>query len=265
MKFLLVGAGHLGLLVGAQARALGYEVFVLNRRPERTKELADQGLCPLDEISLRSRAWRFSAGALIVPPQPLLDFARLCRLMSEQVQGPWVQSSSTGVYELTNGEEVNDSTGRLGNDDRARSLLDLEAEATQNGACVLRLAGLYDQTSGPHHVYLRQNESPLRPDGYINLLHYQDAARFLVKSLAAIPRGEVRLLSDGAPITRKELASLALVWWKNLQKQKIGEAPCRFLGSTGPLGNRYAPNFALWNERPKIPSFSFFSQALDLA
>lgn len=60
-----------------------------------------------------------------------------------------------------------------------------EAILTRQGS-VLRLAGLYDERRGPHTFWLKNGTVQGSSDGFINLLHYDDAAE---ASIAAILNG----------------------------------------------------------------------------
>jgi nucleoside-diphosphate-sugar epimerase len=140
-----------------------------------------------------------------------------------------------------------------------------EEACRQAGGCNLRLAGLYSLQRGPHNFWLTSDKGVSGgPSGIINMLHYDDAASACLAALKAGPgvcSGQNFLISDGNPITRKEICESAL-------KNKIYESCSmpEFLGSDAPLlalGKIYdgsVSNRALqW--KPKYKSFdSFMSQ-----
>lgn len=68
----------------------------------------------------------------------------------------------------------------------ANSMLSAEEAIRIRGGCVIRLAGLYTETRGPHTFWLRNGTVDANADGLINMLHYADAAG---ASIAAALRG----------------------------------------------------------------------------
>ena len=48
---------------------------------------------------------------------------------------------------------------------------------------MLRLAGLYDETRGPHTYWLKNGTVQGSGDIYINMLHYEDAAAAAIAAL----------------------------------------------------------------------------------
>ena len=101
------------------------------------------------------------------------------------------------------------------------------------GGIVVRLAGLYDFDRGPHRVFLRNETSPRRPDGLLNLLHYDDAAALCVAALARGEPGSVYLGCDDQPLTRQALVDAALE-----SDLYDGALRCAFSGEDGPIGRR---------------------------
>ena len=103
---------------------------------------------------------------------------------------------------------------------RAEKLVQAEAIVTRAGGCALRLAGLYLLQRGAHSYWLNsahagEHTKPIQgnPDGWINLLHYDDAAGACWAALRAGPdvcRGKVFLISDGHPQTRRQIVQAAL-------------------------------------------------------
>lgn len=82
------------------------------------------------------------------------------------------------------------------------------------GGCAVRLAGLYDLQRGPHNYYLTIDK-PVKgnPEGFINMLHYDDAAGACLAALQAGPevtRGKIFLISDGNPVKRRHLCESAV-------------------------------------------------------
>lgn len=245
----------MGRLVGLQCQARGDQVQFLTRTSSRHESLRAEGfsVSTFNDFEPSSADGAFQAGFVIVPPTDRGTHQALCLLMKDLVRGPWAQSSSTGVFEVSDGEEMSDQSNRLGSDERAKQLLSIEDQTAAIEGRVVRLAGLYDDASGPHRVYIQREKSDLRPDGWINLVHYQDAAKFLVKSLEVLQPGERRLVSDGSPILRKELAQKAVDW--AVDQDLPDPVRCNFTGASGPRGNRYVCDFKGWGLTPQYQSF----------
>jgi nucleoside-diphosphate-sugar epimerase len=165
------------------------------------------------------------------PPDYSAEAARAVQLLSGS--GRLLITSSTAVYAASRGEHC-DEQSELGDDTRARRLLSAEARVLAAGGMVVRLAGLYDQDRGPHRVFLRKQTSPRRPDGLINLIHYDDAAALCV---AALERGRAEAIylgCDDYPLTRQSLVEET----HRSPRYRCDGEPCRFLGTEGPLGRR---------------------------
>ena len=66
---------------------------------------------------------------------------------------------------------------------------------------------------GPHNFWCsgETTEFSSKPNGLINLIHYDDAAELLVKCLQNPSKisGETFLVSDGSPISRAEIVAAA--------------------------------------------------------
>mmetsp|Transcript_4465 Transcript_4465/g.11738 ORF Transcript_4465/g.11738 Transcript_4465/m.11738 type:complete len:209 (+) Transcript_4465:555-1181(+) len=97
---------------------------------------------------------------------------------------------------------------------RAARLVNAEAAVLANGGCTLRLAGLYNLDRGAHNFWLSSGK-PVggRSDGIVNQLHYDDAAGSVLAALRAGPAvvsGKPFLISDGNPMSRREICVSAL-------------------------------------------------------
>ena len=85
----------------------------------------------------------------------------------------------------------------------------------ESGGMAIRFGGLYTKNQGPHSFWLKsgREEFPSLPNGYINLIHYDDAARVVVVALLAskaAPEGKLYLVSDGVPISRLNICLVSL-------------------------------------------------------
>ena len=128
--------------------------------------------------------------------------------------GAFVFTSSSAVYADSDGAACDESTPALplGASPRADALLRAEGAAHAARGTVLRLAGLYTARRGAHTYFMRMPEVPSRGDGYLNLLHYADAASAAVAALraGAAAHGATFVACDGVPTTREAMMRAAL-------------------------------------------------------
>uniref|UniRef100_A0A7S2SE39 NAD-dependent epimerase/dehydratase domain-containing protein n=1 Tax=Eucampia antarctica TaxID=49252 RepID=A0A7S2SE39_9STRA len=177
--------------------------------------------------------------------------------------GHFVFTSSGGIYGIGNdGAMVTEDTPVADpeKNPRVAKLVEAERICKEGGGCVLRLAGLYNLERGAHNYWLESgNDVKGREDGFINLLHYDDAAGACVAALKVDPSsvaGKAFLISDGNPTSRKgicESARKAAMYSEKAMPKFLGE-------STDPKGKIYdgtKSNAALkWN--PRYSSFDKF-------
>ncbi len=232
---LIVGAGTLGARVGAIWRQWhpDAEVLAETRSSQRHPRLRAAGM----GVRVREdEAPPSFPNVLFSVPASQPDYASECA----RAVGLWnragrlVMSSSTAVYAESEGNLCTESSP-LAENDRARRLLANEAVVLDAGGVVIRLAGLYDEERGPHRVYLRKSESPRRPDGLVNLVHYDDAAMLCALALEDGDPEAIYIGCDNAPITREELAAAAA---QRAIANGEEARPCVFTASDGPLGRR---------------------------
>ncbi len=224
MDLLVIGAGTLGARVGvAWRRSQGGRVVAETATPARHAELAALGLEP--RCAGDAAPERCGHLLLAVPFSAPGDYLAACRRAVDRWSGgTLVQVSSTAVYaESAGGRCVEGSP--LAGGERAQRMLEAEQLVLRAGGVVIRMAGLYDAERGPHRVYARTAESPRRPDGLVNLIHYDDAAELCHRALLDGEPGAVYLGCDGHPLTRSELVAAVA-------------GSCRFTGTEGPLGRR---------------------------
>lgn len=153
---------------------------------------------PLSVLCLLPPGACQDAAGLLVPFEGLLKTLVLIAPTSA------VLSSSTGVYGDHGNETVSAETHCRPVSAREHRLNELEARwQSLPGHRILRLAGLY----GPGRVIglqNLQNRQPIGgdPDGYLNLIHVEDAAALLLSCLQGAGAA-IELGCDGAPVPRR--------------------------------------------------------------
>jgi nucleoside-diphosphate-sugar epimerase len=123
--------------------------------------------------------------------------------------------STTGVYGSAGGTWVDEQTPPDPQREGGRASLAAEqilaAHPLGKHGAVLRLAGIYGPGRVPHLDKLRVGEPlPVPADGWLNLIHVDDAARIVVAAdawLAGQPPAaapHVFCIADGSPVQRRE-------------------------------------------------------------
>eukprot|EP00535_Pseudo-nitzschia_heimii_P006397 CAMPEP_0197190432 /NCGR_PEP_ID=MMETSP1423-20130617/21640_1 /TAXON_ID=476441 /ORGANISM="Pseudo-nitzschia heimii, Strain UNC1101" /LENGTH=347 /DNA_ID=CAMNT_0042642813 /DNA_START=69 /DNA_END=1112 /DNA_ORIENTATION=+ len=198
----------------------------------------------------------------------------------ENSGGAFAFTSSGGIYGDCNGINVSPIVTEatpLSNTPtpRIERLIKAEAEVlNQRGGSVLRLAGLYLLDRGAHNFWLGNSaelakaEVAGRSDSVINQLHYDDAAASVIAAMKRTIQdsnsgddsqsGKVFLVSDGNPLTRRQICKSSL---KN--ERYADRSIPTFLGSKekgDPIGKIYDGNFTndYLNWKPKYESFDKF-------
>ena len=135
----------------------------------------------------------------------------------------FVFTASGGVYVENSGgvidedSDVSSDSVRGKSTERSKLLLSAEQIVLKNNGVVVRLGALYTKTSGAHTFWLsddKSNEVSSSPNGWINLIHYDDAARCVMAALLGPPKPESKrllLASDGTPMTRENICKAALM------------------------------------------------------
>ena len=139
-------------------------------------------------------------------------------LQSTNNQKGFVFTSSGGVYAENSGGEIDENSEVSTSSERTKTLISAEQCVLQNGGDVIRFGGLYTKTRGAHNYWLsgKISESPSNPNGLINLIHYDDAARVVLKTLLKDSdckpnsTGKLFLAGDGVPISRENICQAAL-------------------------------------------------------
>ncbi len=234
-SLLIIGAGTLGARVGRAWLAAHGPVVAETRSESRHRELSAAGMVARTRAQPRPRAADNVLLSIAFSAETDYPAEAERALSLWNRRGKMVFTSSTAVYaEAAAGLCVEASPPGRG--ERVARMLAVEEVVRSAGGAVVRLTGLYDEGRGPHRVYLRKAESPRRPDGLVNLIHYDDAAELCRRVLAQGRAGAVYLGCDDQPITRAELVEAAVVW--AMRGGDAAASGCRFTVETGPLGRR---------------------------
>lgn len=218
---LIIGVGYLGTRVTKLWTAAGAKVFGTSRSRDRFDELRQLGVEPV--------LWDVNNGGDSLPS---VDVALYCvgfipssgrsrrEVYVEGLQntlanlprpGRLIYISSTGVFGDHYGDWVDETTKPNPMDEGGAACLAAEDAlwdfTKREGweAVVLRLAGIY----GPERlINARRIQSGQAiagdPDGYLNLIHVEDAALIVNAATTRALPGETYLVADGNPLTRRE-------------------------------------------------------------
>ena len=241
---LIVGAGYLGRVVARRLLRQGTAVSLVTRNPDRASALTQALGVPCDALDLgdpncaprlAALAAKASNALFLLPPsgcvgtdgslQPLVT---ACAALASVPRA--VLSSSTAVYGDHAGAVVDAETACQPAGERSARLLAIEQGwLAQPGRALVRLAGLY----GPGRVIGQAGllaGAPVAgdPDGWLNLLHVEDAATLLLACLRDEGAAAIELGSDGRPCTRR-------AYYAHLAAQLGLDVP-RFTGGESPRG-----------------------------
>lgn len=225
MKTLIVGCGYLGKRLGHLLRAEGEAVWGTTRSADRADDLRAWGIDPVVADVTRPETLR---------DLPDVDRVVYCvaydrgqglprsksaseglRAVVDGIAGrerTVVYTSSTGVYGQGDGSWVDEDSPAEPATESGRACLEAElagreaAEGKGFRFVALRLAGIY----GPDRIIRRaalERGEPIAadPDHWINLIYVEDAARAIRDALDADGFRGTLNVSDGRPVTRREL------------------------------------------------------------
>lgn len=231
MAKLIFGCGYLGLRVARRWRDAGDEVHAVTRSPARASALQAEGLRPIVadvrdgkslaqlprvDTVLYAIGYDRAAGGSIREVYVQGLRAVLAALPAQT--GKILYVSSTGVYAQNDGQWVDESSPCEPTREGGRACLEAEqllaAHPLGQRAVVLRMAGLYGPGRIPNLDAMRRGEPIAAPqDGYLNLIHIDDAASVVLAAEARAIPPHLYLVSDGHPVLRRdyyqELARLA--------------------------------------------------------
>jgi nucleoside-diphosphate-sugar epimerase len=220
MAHLIFGCGYLGERVAKRWRDAGHDVVVVTRSAERAAAFAREGYRAIvanvtqsDSLRdlLKTETVLFSVGFDRASGGSIEEVYTggvknvLAALPSDV--GRFIYISTTGVYSKGDGEWVDEDTPADPQRDGGKASLAAEqilaASALADRGVVLRLAGIYGPGRIPFLDKLRAGEPiPAVSDGYLNLIHVDDAAAVVVAAAKQALKRTVYCVSDGNPVPR---------------------------------------------------------------
>lgn len=219
---LIFGCGYLGGRVAVQWLQDGHQVFAVTRSPARAAAFMDLGLRPIIADILEPDSLSGLPAAETVLFAVGYDRTATATITETYVQGlqnvltrlpaateRLIYTSSTGVYGQASGQWVDETSPcRPGREGGAACLAAeqlLLVPAWSRRTVVLRMSGIY----GPGRIPRRRELESGRPlaaprEGYLNLLHVEDAAAAVLAAACGPGRPGTYCVSDGQPVVRGE-------------------------------------------------------------
>jgi len=261
-SLLVIGSGRLGLRVAKLWRQRFQTSTILCETRSQDKHLEIKNIPAQARLNIDADPSEKYNNLLFCVP-PVLDVAEYSRLMKRALSlwsgaGQCLFTSSTSVYLEEKGDIVREESLIDTEGVRAQPLLAAEAIALGSRGNVVRLAGLYDENSGPHLLYIKSVLVDLRPDAWVNLIHLDDAAAVCMKVLTSNFKKSIFLISDGTPTRRKDILKEVLKIKDRLPLEEFaGPNGCDFRLSTGPMGKRVDPSQS-WGKLKIKANYSSF-------
>jgi nucleoside-diphosphate-sugar epimerase len=225
MRVAILGCGYVGLELGRQLTDSGHEVVGVRRSSSGIEEIRAAGFeaVQADVTDPDSLSAVPDADAVVFAASSggrgvgnardvyVEGMTAAIEQFADRADSPdrFVYTSSTGVYGDHDGEWVDESTAVDRSTERTAVLADAESVALERTAEVgmdgtaVRLGGIY----GPGRYRLERYLDDLVTEGYLNLIHREDAAGAVAFLLSRdLARGDVVLVVDDEPVSKWEFA-----------------------------------------------------------
>ncbi len=222
MRRLVFGCGYLGRRVADLWRTQGDEVQVVTRQSERAKELAAAGfraqiaditrpetLPTLAEVETLLFAVGFDRSSGDTIEQVYVEGLQNVLAKLPQPPEKLIYISSTGVFGQVAGDWVDEDSPcaptRAGGIACLAAEQVLQASPLADRTLILRLAGIYGPGRIPRASDIRAGRAiDAASDGYLNLIHVEDAARIVVAAASDLAPPKLYVVSDGKPVVRRD-------------------------------------------------------------
>jgi nucleoside-diphosphate-sugar epimerase len=261
MTKLLIGHGYLGRRVAALWREQGHLVRATTRRACKGEELRQLGIQPVicDVLDRESLAALPVADTVV--HAVALDRSAGRSMRDVYVAGlanvlsclpparRFIYVSSSSVYGQTHGEEVDETSPTVPQDESGRVVLEAEQLLRKRvpGAIILRFAGIY----GPGRLFRSQalqSGEPIvgNPEKWLNLIHVTDGAAAVLAAEEKGQPGQTYNVCDNCSVRRCD-------FYRDMARY-LGVAEPEFLRPASPssvrheLANRRLSNRRLRDE-----------------
>eukprot|EP01035_Chromulina_nebulosa_P017849 gene17849-23462_t len=230
----IVGAGTIGQIIAKQWKEkFPNDIIVAETRtPNRHNFYNDIGVIPKlrgDRTSVSSK--KAKNVIISIPPSGKSDNNTYIEELTAAYElwagplggGSMIFTSSIAVYGESLGNTVDENFRLDLRSQKSTSMIAAEESILSRGGAVVRLAGLYTSTRGPHSYWLTIDKVDGAADGLINLIHYEDAASIVLlasqynagkvsPSIGGLVGSfqQVFLGSDNKPISRRDICLAAL-------------------------------------------------------
>jgi len=206
-RVLILGCGYTGTAVLRQAAARGLPVVATVRSEERAKALASEPAeivqAPALDASIREQVDGNTHVVVAFQPDPATD-----EVVSKCLAGAHsiAYVSSTGVFGDLRGTIDDSVQPPSPPSERSARILRAESLYREQGATVLRAAGIYGPDRGLHMRVLR-GEHRIPGDGSRKLsrIHVEDLAAFALAAGDHQARGETFVIGDEQPAPHIEV------------------------------------------------------------
>ncbi|MDP7016633.1 MAG: NAD(P)H-binding protein [Pirellulaceae bacterium] len=246
---LIAGCGYLGSRVAKIWSRQQLSVHAVTRSDDRAAEFSRQGWRPikadfthtvaaLPEVDTVLWAVGFDRAAGYEIEEIFVDgLQRCCDALPASVRR-FIYVSSTGVYSQSDGEWIDESSVCAPQRPAAAACLAAEKlladRFSKQQLVVLRAAGLYGPGRLPHVELIRRGDPVPAADGYLNLIHVDDAARIVGLTAAHPSPPRLICVSDDEPCTRGD-------YYRELAR-RIGAPPPQFTAPAPPAADRASSN-----------------------
>ena len=219
---LVIGCGYLGQRVARRWQQAGARVFVTTRSQTRADAFASDGFLPLQMDVTRPDTWPvlprvtqvcycvgYDSRAAESRQAVYVDGLRNVLDALPEVSDRIIYVSSTGVYAQADDVWVDEQSPcdpRREGGVVCRAAEDvLRQHPWGRRSVILRMAGLYGPGRIPYLDKIRRGEPlPVAAEGYLNLVHVDDAASVVLAAAATSRLPDLFVVADGSPVRRAE-------------------------------------------------------------